>query len=103
VAALLVLGLTAMTITDEVAFYAVEGHDREGAAAMLSQSRLGYNPIDDIQVLHLLNIGYRAGRQVTEADTVFDRTDTRLGKVGLFLGGASAGALLCLVAVWVFA
>jgi len=37
------------------------GHDRNVAVAILSQARLGRNPIDDIQVRHLLAIGYRAG------------------------------------------
>ena len=48
----------------EVSLYATEGYDRDGAAAMLNQARLGptrsASPIDDIQVLHLLQIGYRA-------------------------------------------
>ncbi len=46
-----------------VELYSQPGHDRECALAMLNQARLGRDPngISDIQVEHLLAIGYRAG------------------------------------------
>lgn len=87
--------------TDDISLYALEGHDRDCAEAILSQSRLtAASRIDDIQVRHLLAIGYRAGRAATDDDTVFDRTDRRLGRLAVFLGGASAGVLLCLITVY---
>lgn len=89
-----------MTDTADLSLYTLEGHDRDGAAAMLSQARLKTNPIDDIQVQHLLHIGYRAGRAVTEADAVFDRTDARLGRWALLAYGAAAGAVLTGVMMW---
>lgn len=46
------------------------GHDRDVAYAVLSQSRLCTSPIDDIQVRHLLAIGYRAGRAASIAATL---------------------------------
>lgn len=48
--------------TQAVAANSLPGHDRECAAAMLSQARLRTNPIDEIQVAHLLEIGWRAGK-----------------------------------------
>lgn len=37
------------------------GHDREVAKAIHNQARTRSHPLDDIQVRHLLAIGYRAG------------------------------------------
>jgi hypothetical protein len=49
---------------DEVVELSIEGHDRDCALAMLSQARhsrpFGF-PLTDVQVAHLLAIGYRAG------------------------------------------
>ncbi len=91
-----------MTDTSEIDYYAIEGHDRDAALAMLSQSRLPHaSRIDDVQVQHLLQIGYRAGRRITEADTTFDRTDRRLNRLLYCLGGAATGVAIALLAVWV--
>lgn len=43
------------------ASFTVPGHDRDAALAILSQARLRSSPIDEIQVRHLLAIGWRAG------------------------------------------
>lgn len=89
-----------MTDIDEIGLYANPGHDLDGAVAMLPQARLGHHPIDDIQVRHLLQIGYRAGRQVTEDDQRFERTDHRLGRWGLVCAGPVVGMLLTLLVTW---
>lgn len=53
---------------DDVEALSLPGHDRDCALAMLSQSRLRHSSrIDEIQVAHLVAIGYRAGRAVAEA------------------------------------
>ena len=54
-----------------VILYSQPGHDRDCALAMLNQARVSRlsDPIDDIQVEHLLSIGYTAGR-------AFERTQT---------------------------
>jgi hypothetical protein len=44
-----------------VEMFSRPGHDRECAVAMLSEARLRTSRLDDIQVAHLLVIGYRAG------------------------------------------
>lgn len=88
----------------EVDYYTTEGHDRDAAVAMLSQSRLPHaSRIDDVQVRHLLQIGYRAGRQVTEADATSDRTDLRLTRLLYVIAGAMAGVAVAFLAVWLAA
>lgn len=90
------------TSASEVDYYTTEGHDREVAHAILSQSRLPHaSRIDDIQVQHLLRIGYRAGRQVTEPDTSFATTDRRLIRLLTLLAGAMLGVALSVFVVWV--
>jgi hypothetical protein len=49
-------------IDRSVELNSLPGRDRDGAMAMLAQSRhRNSRPLDDIQVAHLLVIGYRAG------------------------------------------
>jgi hypothetical protein len=48
-------------IDRSVELFTRPGHDRDCARAMLSQARLRTSPLDDLQVAHLLAIGYRAG------------------------------------------
>jgi hypothetical protein len=43
--------------------FSLPGHDRDVLIAMISQVRLGHNPLDVIQVEHILAIGYRAGQE----------------------------------------
>jgi hypothetical protein len=93
-----------MTNTSEIDYYTTEGHDRDAALAMLSQARLPLaSRIDEVQVRHLLQIGYRAGRRITEADTTFDRTDLWLTRLLYCIGGAAAGVAIAFVAVWLAA
>ncbi len=92
-----------MTTTGtDLDYWTIKGHDRDAAYAMLSQSRLpNASRIDDIQVQHLLRIGYSAGRRITEDDQAFGREDRRLTRLLTFLGGAAFGVALAAVAVWV--
>ncbi len=62
-----------MTDLDVLALWTSRGQDRDTARAMLAQARLGH-PIDDIQMQHLLHIGYRAGRAYTGDGRAFGRT-----------------------------
>jgi hypothetical protein len=48
-------------IDRSVELFSLPGHDRDCAKAMLSQARLRTRPLDDLQVAHLISIGYRAG------------------------------------------
>jgi hypothetical protein len=48
-------------IDRSVELFSLPGHDRECAVAMLSQARLRTRPLDDLQVAHLISIGYSAG------------------------------------------
>jgi hypothetical protein len=50
-----------------ISWVTLPGHDRDVAEAVLSQSRLKSNPISDVQVEHLLTIGYGAGIHAGEA------------------------------------
>lgn len=87
---------------DVLALFTLPGHDRECASAMLSQSRLQHaSRIDDIQVRHLLQIGYRAGRQVTEEDQAFDKVDRRLGRWEWLFAGMLAGLSLTVLLTWI--
>ena len=62
----------------EIEFATLPGRDREGAEAMLSQARLRMNPLDEIQVRHLLAIGRRAGVAAGIAAAV--RTNSRFDR-----------------------
>jgi hypothetical protein len=75
--------------TDDIDRYALEGHDRDCAHAMMSQVRLRTDPIDDIQVRHLLAIGYRAG--IAEA-AEHGRRENAMGhrEAAAFLHGRAA-------------
>lgn len=97
------------TIDDEVAFYAIEGHDRDVTHAILAQARHRADPIDDVQVRHLLAIGYRAGRAASEAmldeaqaRAAFDRVDAQLSRWAILAGGVAAGAMLTGLLTWLF-
>jgi hypothetical protein len=82
----------------ELNLFTVEGHDRDAARAMLSQSRLrDASRIDDIQVHHLLQIGYRAGRAVTVEESRFDRLDAWWGRFIILLLGLTSGLLLAVL------
>ena len=50
------------------------GHDRDLARAIMSQSHHQPSRIDDIQVIHLLAIGYRAGHAAAVAAAQPERT-----------------------------
>jgi hypothetical protein len=90
-----------VTDMSEIDYYTTEGYDRDAALAMLSQSRLPLaSRIDASQVRHLLQIGYRAGRRITDADTAFDRTDLRLTRLLYCIGGAALGVAIAFLAVW---
>lgn len=54
----------------EIEPFTLEGHDRDCAKAMLSQSILTgrVSPLSEVQVKHLLWIGYSAGREAAVAD-----------------------------------
>jgi hypothetical protein len=49
-------------VNSSVEFFSLPGHDRECAAAILNQARGRRTPLDDIQVEHLLRIGFTAGK-----------------------------------------
>ena len=49
-------------VAARIAALSLPGHDREVALAVHNQARLRRSPIDDVQVEHLLAIGWRAGR-----------------------------------------
>jgi hypothetical protein len=53
------------------------GHDRDCALAMLSQARLHTSPLDEIQMIHLLSIGFRAGQRAGRDDVARDQTCDR--------------------------
>lgn len=53
------------TPRDELLGLAVPGHDLDCARAIYNQARIKSSPLDEIQVKHLLQIGYRAGRDFT--------------------------------------
>lgn len=90
------------TNLDDLALFTIPGHDRECANAMLSQSRLQHaSRIDDIQVRHLLQIGYRAGRQVTEEDQAFTEVDRRLERREWLFAGMLAGLALTVLLTWI--
>jgi hypothetical protein len=91
-----------MTITDDVDYFTTPGHDRDVAHAILAQSRHRTDPIDDIQVRHLLQIGYTAGRAVTAEDAAFERTDARMGRWAMLCYGVAAGAALTGLMTWIF-
>lgn len=91
-----------MTPTDDVDYFTTPGYDREIAHAILAQSRHRSDPIDDIQVRHLLQIGYTAGRAVTVDDAAFERSDAKLGRWTMLLGGVAAGAAFTGLATWIF-
>lgn len=98
------------TSIDDVKRLTRPGHDRECAHAMLYQAskRSKIMPLDDIQDLHLLRIGYSAGlasKNAVNPDEVAvraeeDKKDHRLGlQEGLALG-ALIGALLVGLVMW---
>jgi hypothetical protein len=93
-----------MTITDDVAYFTTPGYDREIAHAILAQSRHrnASGPISDVQVRHLLRIGYTAGRAVTVEDAAFERSDTKMGRWTMLLGGLAAGAAFTGLLTWIF-
>jgi hypothetical protein len=76
-----------MTVTDDLDYYTTPGRDRDVAHAILAQARHrnATGPISDIQVRHLLAIGYRAGRAVAQDEINGARADVagaiaRLGR-----------------------
>lgn len=92
-----------MSITDDVDYFTTPGYDREIAHAILAQSRHRHaSPIDDIQVRHLLQIGYMAGRTVTVDDVAFERTDTKMGRWAILCYGLAAGAAFTGLMTWIF-
>jgi hypothetical protein len=92
-----------MTVTDDLDYFTTPGHDRDIAHAILAQSRnRNCSPIDDIQVRHLLRIGYTAGRAVTVEDVAFELSDAKLGRWAMLCGGAAAGAAFTGLATWIF-
>lgn len=65
------------------------GHDRDCALAMLNQSRRR-GGIDDIQVAHLLAIGYRAGADVMRRRQVRVHVDGEPTNMVMPLDGSAA-------------
>lgn len=68
----------------EVAHLTTPGYDHDGALAMLNQALIKSSPIDDVQVLHLLRIGFNAGLR--------RRPPTRWQRFQWALRGLRAGA-----------
>lgn len=92
-----------MTVTDDLDYFTTPGHDRNVAYAILAQSRLrDASPIDDIQVRHLLRIGYTAGRAVTAEDAAFERVDAKWGRWTMLCYGLAAGAAFTGLLTWIF-
>jgi hypothetical protein len=60
---------------DEAEALSLAGHDRDCAQVMLSQARLHTSPLDEIQVVHLLSIGFRAGKRAGREDAARDILD----------------------------
>ena len=54
--------------TSPVDRWSSPGHDRDCARAIHAQARHRFHPIDDVQVEHLLRIGYTAGRRAAMED-----------------------------------
>jgi hypothetical protein len=92
-----------MTTTDDLDYFTTPGHDRDIAYAIYAQSRnRKCSPINDVQIRHLLRIGYMAGRAVTAADDAFERTDARMGRWVMLYVGAAAGAAFTGLVTWIF-
>jgi hypothetical protein len=94
-----------MAMDSPIELYSLPGHDRDCAAAILNQARVGNHPLSDIQVVHLLAIGSRAGRAVSrpsisqpqfrKAMRLHDIADrVRNAIVRLLAGSAGAGSVL---------
>jgi hypothetical protein len=90
-----------MTDTDEIDYYTTPGRDREIAYAILSQARHRNDPIDDIQVRHLLRIGYTAGRAYTHEDAAFERRDGKMGGWSMLCAGIAFGASVTGLLTWI--
>jgi hypothetical protein len=84
-------------IDRSVELFSLPGHDRDCARAMLSQARLRGCPLDDLQVAHLISIGYSAGVAAGVArGRTAAATDIRTDMIGRspddYLMGMSAAA-----------
>lgn len=60
-------------MSDSVERHAIAGHDRDCARAIHNQARNGRTPLNDIQVEHLLAIGFRAGWRARMVSVVGER------------------------------
>lgn len=90
-----------MTVIDDLDYYTTPGHDREIAHAILAQARHRNDPIDDIQVRHLLCIGYTAGRAYTHEDAAFERRDGKMGGWSMLCAGIAFGATVAGLLGWI--
>jgi hypothetical protein len=86
--------VTAARSDKDVDLFSTPGPDRDNAQTMYAQARNGLNPLDAVQVLHLLRIGYTAGRRATESDQSFDWADARYSVRSALCFGLIAGLLV---------